>query len=256
MQPNDLLHTHDETKMTDAHNFPSMDIDLLAQECAESKQKFYRRVAYEAGYCFELLCRAYRDRVDAALNHVYRIYVPMLAAKARRHPAYPRTCQDANLFARIALANFYQAVNGEKFLQKFSVLAAVIQYMYVCVATAVGQDAQDFPPEDSPPEESLPSPTPSSASELNELWSHICRVLVDETDQRLAYLRFVLEMKPAEIAKHYPELWKTPRDVSVALQTIRRRLRADPYLRGLAGFSDDEPVEDAEEDDTKNDENE
>jgi hypothetical protein len=243
--------------MTNGEDFPRMDIELLAQGCADSTRKYFRQVAFEPGYCFELMCRACRDGLEAALRHVYAIYIPLLAGRAKRHSGFPQTCQDANYFARVALANFYHAVKGEKFLLKFASLAQVIAYMYACVNTAVLADIDDNPPEESAMDENIPSPATPSELELQEDWSYIRSILPDEKDRLLTYSRFVLDMKPAEIAEQYRQFWETPRHVSVALQTIRRRLRADPYLRRMAGFSDETDEDaDSEEGDMNNGEDE
>jgi hypothetical protein len=63
----------------------------------------------------------------------------------------------------------------------------------------------------------------------SELWEHICSVLPDPTDQLLAHCVFVLDLKPAEIVDRF-SYWHTPREVSVALQRIRRHLRSDAEL--------------------------
>jgi hypothetical protein len=73
--------------------------------------------------------------------------------------------------------------------------------------------------------------------DVQDLWRHIRSLLTDAEEIRLAYLRFVLTMTPAEIVLSYPNMWKDERAVSVSLQRIRRKLRKDQYLRGLAGFS-------------------
>jgi hypothetical protein len=225
--------------MMNTMNFETMEIDFLAQECSNETKKYYRGEAHESRYCFELLSRAYRDHNEAALGRAHAIYLPMLASHAQKQPIFYRSCQDADSFARTALANFYHAVKGEKFLQKFTVLPEAIAYMNRCVVTAILEDVRSDPPSVAPQSEDIPSPVVPSSMELEELWAYICSRLPDPNDQQLARCRFVLEMKPAEIVKYYPHLWKTPREVSVALQNIRRRLRADPYLRGIAGGKDE-----------------
>jgi hypothetical protein len=223
--------------MLDTAHFASLDVATLADQCHHETKKYFRGVAYEARYCFELLCRACRDHYEAALIHIYAIYLPILAARARRHPLFPRSSQDADSFAHIALSNFYHAVKGEKFMQKFGTLNQAIAYMHACIHTVILNDAKDEPPADL--SELEPIPAPPAEADIRELWTHIASLLADDQDRRLTYLRFVLEMKPAEIAARYPQFWATPRDVSIALQRIRRCLHADPTLRERAGLTDD-----------------
>jgi|GEM_PF-1248802 len=232
--------------MTNTNEFASLDIEQLAQRCRSETEKFLAWLVHEAGYCFELMCRAFRDRDHIALGHVYATYLPLLVSRARRHAAFSESCQDADAFARTALANFYHAVNGDKFLEKFSSLAQTMGYLYTCLSSEIFLDVRRN--RRDTPLEYLPSaPSEESQLDLQEFWSYICNLLPDPVDQRLAYLRFVLDMKPAEIAGRDPQLPKTQREVSVALYRVRQLLRKDANLRRLAGLegdseSDDEPT--------------
>ncbi|MBA3873911.1 MAG: hypothetical protein H0X30_32670 [Anaerolineae bacterium] len=221
-------------------NFSNLSIELLAEHCADETRKFRQRIIIDTRYCFELLCRAYRDADEAALSHSYRIYLPLLSARAKRHVLFSQSCQNAEFFARAAFANSYNAIKGEKFLQKFSKIEAVIGYLHACLNSVILQDIKDNPAEISLEDERLITalmPSYDTSLEQGELWSHISSLLPDREDRLLARLRFILEMKPSEIVQYYPRIWATPRDVSIALQRIRRHLRADIYLHQLAGLN-------------------
>jgi hypothetical protein len=189
---------------------------------------------------FDLFRRAYQDGDDVALTQVYSVYSVLLAARARRHPAFLQSCQDANAFAHTALGNFYHAVKGGKFLQKFTVFPQVMAYLYCCVHTAIMKDVRDNQALE------LRDETPSPQSDVlpSEILALIDQLLPRSEDQLLARLRFVLEMKPAEISHYYPHLWPTARDVSTALQRIRRRLRASPELCAMVGMDPDDSDQD------------
>jgi hypothetical protein len=187
--------------------------------------------------------------------------LPLLAARAKRHPLFSESCQNAEFFARASFANSYNAIKGEKFLQKFSKIEAVVGYLYACLNSVILQDIKDNPPEISLEDERLRiahAPSYESNLERGELWLHISSLLPNREDQLLARLRFILEMKPNEIVQYYPQIWATPRDISIALQRIRRRLHADMYLNQVAGPDkkfDNTEHENATELDEKTDEN-
>jgi hypothetical protein len=61
-------------------------------------------------------------------------------------------------------------------------------------------------------------------------------LLPDEQDRLLADCTFIQRLKPAQIALMYPKHWDKVRDISVALQRIRRILRNDVELRQQAGI--------------------
>ena len=216
----------------------------MANSCAEETRKFLRQLSSDTRYCFELFRRAYGDVLDDALSRIYDIYLPMLARRARRHPLYFQSCQNDDYFARVALSSFYRVNRGVRFEEKFSVLPGVIRYLYACLHSAITEDVRDNARIVEPPSDDTDSIGEAApvAQELdsNELWDYICKLLPEPELQQLAYIRFALSMKPAEIVQRYPQTWATEREVSVALQLIRRRLRKDPWLREQAGMEDPE----------------
>ncbi len=230
--------------VTETNEFRRIDLEALAQNCTEETQKFLRQVSSDTRYCFELFRRAYGERIDDALSRIYDIYLPMLARRARRHPLYFQSCQDDDYFARVALSNFYRVNRGASFEEKFTILPAVVKYLYACLHSAIAEDVRENARMTAPPAEdtdALGSET-LAQDDVNpqELWQRISTLLPETELQELAYLRFALGMKPAEIVQRYPQMWATERQVSVALQLIRRRLRKDPWLREVAGMDDAE----------------
>ena len=136
--------------------------------------------------------------------------------------------------------NFYRFNRGAQFEEKFTALERVIKYLYHCLHSAITQDVRENARlSASIDDELLEKPSEErieTSLDALETWKRIQMLLPEAEYQRLAYLRFVLGMKPAEIIKIQPEVWADTRDVSVALQSIRRRLRDDPWLRGQAGI--------------------
>jgi hypothetical protein len=197
-----------------------------------------RREISDPQYCFELLRRALVDAASDALTHVYRIYEPLVLSWVHKHERFIQTGEEASYFASMALKNFYFALRGTKFAN-FQFLPQILRYLKRCVHSAIEQYLRDQQPvPDAPLEnvEQVGEATPlESGLEAQELWSYILKLLPPPEDQLLARLTFVLGMKPAEIVKLHPSVWRDERQVSVALQRIRRKLRGDDTLRDLAG---------------------
>lgn len=218
------------------YDFSEFDLELIVRRCAEETKKFLRRLEQDTRYCFELWRRALVEHIDDALCHVYLIYVPLLAGSARRHKLFDLSCADGDYFARIALANFYRTCHGLRFTEMFSELAPAMKYLNACLHSAIAQDVRDNPPiTPLPNDDSLSISSPSTSENDvrgSELWEHIRRDLDDPQDESLAYNRFVLQMTPAEIMRLGRSAWKSTREISVALQRIRRKLRNDDTLRG------------------------
>jgi hypothetical protein len=214
-----------------------LDLDSLADYCVEHTKKFLQRLSNDTRYCFELMRRAYAELSDEALNHVYTIYLPQLSSRAKRHKQFDRSCGDSDYFARLAMTNFYSRCHGSNFSEMFSELPAVMGYLKACLHSVIVQDVRENALIVSLPDD-LPAPLSTdrwNAMHISEeeIWAHIGRLLSDPKDERLAYLRWVLEIPPAQIVQLDPQQWKSEREVSVALQRIRRRLRKDLRLREL-----------------------
>ena len=214
----------------------------LAQRCTEETEKFFRQVANDPQFCFELMRRALAEQVADAFTYVYQIYEPHVINWVHRHNRFALTGESAEFFAGAAFRAFYFGLRGPKF-ERFESLGAVLSYLKACVHTAIAQYLRDEERGHQVPldETNEPPQVPDLGSrvEAAELWAHICRLLPDERDQLLARCAFVLGLKPREICAAYRSQWSSERDVSVALYRIRRILRSDPEVAALAGRARD-----------------
>lgn len=217
----------------------SLPLNDLAQRCAEQTEQFARRQASDPQFCFELLRRALADSLAEAFTAVCRIYQPQVTRWVYRHSGFLRTSESADYFANAALTQLYFGLRGPKF-DRMPSLAAVLAYLKACVHTTIAQYLRDQLKTEwveLSDEAVAPSSDLSQGVEAGELWAHLCRVLPNPRDQRLAHAAFVLGLKPSEIVVAYPGIWRGERDISIDLYRIRRRLRQDPDLRRHLGAS-------------------
>lgn len=219
----------------------SLSVDDLAQRCAEETDKFNRRQANDAQFCFELLRRALGEGVAEAFTRVYQVYERQVLNWVYAHPRFDQTGESAEFFAGGALRQFYFALRGPKF-DRFPSLPAILSYLKLCVHTSVAQYLRDQHPaqttsldEVGEAAETLDLGTRADAAEL---WAYICRLLPDLRDQLLARCVFVQDLKPRQIVEKYPTFWRDEREVSVALYRIRRILRNDDGLTNWVASSD------------------
>jgi hypothetical protein len=212
----------------------------LAERCAEETAKFVRRAASDTRFCVELLRRALVDRSPEAFTHVYRVYEQLVTSWVYRHSRFALTGESAEYFTSAAFRSFYFALAGDRFAQ-FPSLAALLNYLKMCVHTAIAQHLREVAQYTAVPLEEiteLPEAVdPDAQVEAEELWARICRLLPDERDQLLARCAFVQGLKPREIAAAHPTAWRSTREVSVTLYKVRRMLRADPEIAARAGLA-------------------
>lgn len=216
----------------------ALQLDELAQRCADETDRFARQKESDNQFCFELLRRALADGVQEAFAHVYRIYEGRVLGWVHAHSGFPLTGEDAEYFARGALSSFYFALRGPRFA-RFPSLPQTLAYLKLCVHTAIAQYLRDQQPAAAPIEETgdIGATTDlGERAEAEEVWAHICALLPDEEDRLLARCCFVLDLRPRQIVEQYPRRWATEREVSVALYRIRRLLRGDAELRSRVGL--------------------
>jgi hypothetical protein len=216
----------------------SFSLDELTQRCAAETEKFNRREASDARFCFELLRRALADGLSDAFTRVYQIYERQVLIWVHSHSGFARSGESADYFVSTAWSTFYFALRGPKFAS-FPALPQVLAYLKLCVHTAIAQYLRDQQPaptlslDDAPNAAHLPDMgTQISAAEL---WRQVEQLLTDPRDRLLARCVFVEDLKPRQIIKAYPARWKDEREISVELYRIRRLLRNDPGLQRLAG---------------------
>lgn len=214
-------------------------VDELADRCQQDTQRFRHEQVSETEHCFELLRRALKNEHAEAFTRVYQIYEPQVRQWVYSHSRFSQTGESADYFVSSALSSFYFALRGEKFAN-FDLLPKVLSYLKLCVHTAIMQHLRKTPPviETELSDETSAGYHARFDAGLNAsaVWERICSLLRDDADRHLAHCVFVQALKPAQVVEEFPDRWQTARDVSVALQRIRRTLRRDDMLRRWAGM--------------------
>lgn len=206
----------------------TMNIEQLAHRCAEETDKYRRRLPNDTQYCFELLRRALAEEDQEAISRVEQIYQSQVRSWVSNHSQFAATGETVEYFASRAFSKLYFALRGERFA-RFAGLPQIMQFLKKCVHTGIMDHMRRELPEDPLDESNVPSA--DGPSDFGALWAYICGLLPDECERILIECRFLLGLRPAQIVQDFPDCWQDARDVSVALQRVRRRLSSDPGLR-------------------------
>jgi hypothetical protein len=218
----------------------AMSIDELAQRCAAETEQYARRAPSDSQFCFELLRRALAESVPEAFTRAYQIYERRVLGWVHGHGSFAQTGEDAGYFASAAWGAFYLSLRGPRFAG-FASLDRVLQYLKVCVHSAIVQYIRDQHPA-AEPLEGAPDPahTPDLAArvEAAEAWRRVEQLFPDDPDRLLARCVLVEDLKPRQILAAHPGRWHDEREISVEIYRIRRALRKDPALRRLLGLDE------------------
>ncbi len=210
----------------------------IARCCEEEYARYFRDLKAESLCCYDLARAAFQDRIQDAMTHFYRIYTPLCAGWVVHFPGFESTQEPSpDVFVNIGFGKLFDRLGPQTFHQ-FETLPAILAYLKKCVITAVLQQLRK--PVLDELDESHPNPDGFAPNvEYDQILQRLRELLPAPDDQRLADLRFRQDLKPAEIARAYPQIWPTARDVTVALQRILRALRKDRELRSRFGLPEE-----------------
>lgn len=220
-------------------NIDTLHLEELAKHCSEETSNYFHKMAQDTRYCFELFRRTFIDHVDDALAYIWNIYNPQLKRWVTSHPQFAASSETAEYLSSVAFEHFYFALLGSKF-HRFPTLSHIMQYMKMCVHTAVAQLGRKGSQNNLPllDNDMADQSDPFADLNLEALWNRICEILPNENHRLLAWCTFVLGMKPAEIAKRYQHIWTDDRHVRITLYRVRERLRNAPDIRGWLGLDE------------------
>jgi hypothetical protein len=210
----------------------------LALRCQDETIRFSRREPTDDRYCFELLRRALLNRQEDAFSHIFTIYQSQVLAWVQRDSRFAQSGESAEYFANQALSTFYFAVRGEKFA-RFPTLQNALAYLKMTTHSVVSQFLRDHAPTTYDEDDELlqtgsQDPALEQRLDAQALWERICQLLPDQRLRHLAHCVFVQEMRPREIVRAFPSVWRSEREVTVSLYRVRVTLRSDPELRAWA----------------------
>lgn len=215
----------------------------LAEACREETARFGRREPSHDLPCLELFRRAVVERADDAWAAVFAQYGGMVRGWVRQHPAAPTRRDDDDYWANRAFERFWGAVGPERF-PAFPGVAALLRYLKLCVGSVLldearGRAAARVGVFDAAAEASRPAPDVAEQAAAGfgaqALWAAILAETRDAAEERVAYLCFVLDLKPHEVAAGEPGLFAGVADVYRIKRNLIERLRRNDRLRDWLG---------------------
>jgi hypothetical protein len=234
--------------MTDARNLRLLDVDRLADECADHTTRFFNRATYDPGYCYELFRRAIVNRNSYAWDKIYRQYQPLVVKWVINHTGLPATGEEVDYFVNCTFDKMWTAVDAEKFKQ-FDNLAEVLRYFKMC-ANSVIVDYRRVNPIDAvhlepfPPvlRQDLPSIEERITDQLKrqELWETVAASTHNEKDAIVLESSFVYDLKPSAIYAENSDRFESLDEVYRVKRNLLNRLRRNPDLQQFLSYSSDE----------------
>jgi DNA-directed RNA polymerase specialized sigma24 family protein len=225
--------------MTSGRKLRLLDVDRLADECADQTAKFFNRANHDTGYCYELFRRAFVDRNNDAWERIFQIYRPLVASWVSRHNGLRAAGEDVDFFINSAFDRIWSAVDAEKFSQ-FQDLASLLRYFQLCVHSAIVDYARSNRIKTFDLEIWANRPSPNSPLieqhvtddlERLRLWDMIVGLMRSEKEIIVLRCSYVYDFKPSEIYAAYPSDYESLDEVYRVKRNLLNRLRRNPMLR-------------------------
>lgn len=227
-------------------DFHQMHTDELGVECKEAFVKYYHQnqkkdseqekisEEYTNALAMELFRRAVIEKDDDAVRHIVDIFEPMVRNWVYSEHQFKKTNLTASYFVSWAFVKLLKKITPENF-SDFPSIGHILRYLNLCARTNVRQYYRDnfrIIELDLPLD--MIDPTAQRDEEkiiIAEFWAMVFRILPSDKERLLVRLYYLEGYKPSEIAKLYPDLWKTPQQVSTMLYRIHIKLREHDEFR-------------------------
>jgi DNA-directed RNA polymerase specialized sigma24 family protein len=213
----------------------------LARRCREETLRFLRGEDRDDAFCFEIFERAVVRRDDFAWEAIVGQYRGIVLSYVGQHTAAAMLHEPDDYWVNRAFQRFWGAVGADRF-EQFPDLAALLKYLKLCVHSVVldevrARRAASLTSLDEVPE-SMPSRIEAERGVIGkltgqQLWEAIRREVQDEAEEKVVFLSFARDLKPAEIAERYPNLFPDVSDVYRIKRNVIERLRRSAAVRAF-----------------------
>ncbi|HNT73524.1 MAG TPA: hypothetical protein PKH77_00755 [Anaerolineae bacterium] len=206
-------------------------LEVLIERCQRETVQYRQPQPSLIGYCLELFRRAIVEGSQAAWQAVYEQYRGQMARWARADP------DKAEDIVQSALEKFVRRMTPDRFT-RFTGVAHILAYLERCIRSvridrqrqeARESAACDYLQTDF--RENDPVRIADERIENTECARYIYSRLHDDQERAVVRLNLELDLKPAEIARLYPQLFPTTADVHRIRERVIRRLADDPVLQ-------------------------
>jgi hypothetical protein len=227
---------HTSETRTAAITERAMSLGELAHRCREARPDAEDAAGDDA--CYELFRRAVCQRDELAWELVVVRWRGLVLSYARQHPSWPLVAGDADDWATRTFERFWKAVGPDRF-DGFPNLPALLKYLKMCAHSAVLNAARTVQAGVVPLEDAADvgsntvEPVVVDTLATEALWRTVEAELRDESERLVAYLSFVLDLKPSEIVSRHPDRFADAADVYRVKRNVIDRLRRNPDIRGF-----------------------
>ena len=204
------------------------ELNELARRCQQQNDVFRRTGRSDPSYCLQLFRLALAEKREEAWEKILECYTPDLRNWFFAHPSAPllRNYEDD-----ICMMTFELLLKrNEKEPLNITSLGAILNYLRRCFYTAVllckrDRDSQRLI--DGAPDDEIPGPDPIGdlldSLAAQEIWKRVASCTDNALEERVMYLRLILNYTASEIVRHFPGDHLTQQKVFQIVEKVIRR---------------------------------
>ncbi len=214
----------------------SLNLTDLQQRCAEESSRFFKKLHYDAKYCYEIFHRAIVNRNETAWEALVTQYTPQLRRWFYAHPNHHNSEEEPEFFINGVFLRFHKTIAPHRFLQ-FDSLAQVLSYLRLTLHNQITDDLrkQRAPKVDIDELYDMADDTAVADDPLDkrEFWALILEHTNNEQEKALVDLMLAKQMKPAEIVAARPDLFDNVTQVYRNKENMMGRWRRNQKLQEM-----------------------
>ena len=219
-------------------------IEQLELRAHDELNQFLTGKPYKTSYGFELFRLALGEQNDVAWASVYKVYTRLVMGWVRNHAQYGFVKDDIEYVINRAFERLWRNIGQkpDKFFD-FDDLAALLQYLKMCVHSAIvddvpprmsSADAQADTLDDAHREQGEPShATDESTLMHNEFWQIVDVQLKDEKERVVIYEFFLWGYRDREIGERHADMFNSPKEVANKRGSVLKRLARLPGFQEI-----------------------
>jgi DNA-directed RNA polymerase specialized sigma24 family protein len=225
--------------MMTASDLRLLDVDQLADECADHTERFFNRLEHDTSYCYELFRRAIVGRNSYAWEKIYCQYQPLVVNWVKCRGDHPAVMEEVDYFVNCAFEKMWSAIDAKKF-GRFDDLASLLRYLQTCVHSVIVDytrsthlptvSLEAFP---HPPPQDLPSIEKRVTERLEgrRLWQTVVGLIRDEKESIILRGSFLYGLRPSEIYDANPDQFESLDELYQIKRNLLNRLRRHPRVQ-------------------------
>ena len=233
--------------MIEEQEVDALSLVMLAHQCGQQTERFWRRLVSDSRFCFELFHRAlaapHEPDSKTAWNFLHRQYERQTMLWVKKHKSFPSTGREPYQLAELALEKMWVSfANKPGKLDDFPSepehgLKALLKFLQLCVHSVVmdnlsKRDEVMLPGTDDEENGAELAVEDKDRLAAADFWRCVHDRLKTDKERIVVDASYAHGLKPRQIFELYTDTFENVREIHRTKENVLARLRRDTSLQG------------------------